>query len=143
MFRKGDSRRGCGDSFSVSNCLQGGLNFKDKRWFILALSTTNTRLFPCCPPHPKLQLPSARPTPVWLPEIQLSETGDAMGEEQPDSPELECQPFPQETWSISNEGALDRPGSAHTRTKLPTQKILRQAVGQTNEIQALNAGRFM
>ncbi|CAF98093.1 unnamed protein product [Tetraodon nigroviridis] len=62
----------------------------------------------------------------------LSETGDAMGEEQPDSPEVECQPFPQETWSISNQGALDRPVSTHAQNC--QQNIPRQPVGQTNKI---------
>lgn len=68
------------------------------------------------------------------PEIQLSETGDAMGEEQPDSPELECQPFPQETWSISNEGALDRPVRAHAckianRTSYDNQSVKQTKCG--------------
>lgn len=41
-----------------------------------------------------------------------------MGEEHSDSPELEFQSFPQETWSISNEGALDRPVSTHTHVQI-------------------------
>lgn len=90
------------------------------------------------PPQPlQHRLPSACPTSVWLPEIQLSETGDAMGEEQPDSPELECQPFPQETWSISNEGALDRPLSAHTYKSANRTSYDNRSVKQT-KYSALN-----
>lgn len=75
MFPKWDSKRGggCGDSLSGRICLLGGLNFKHKRRFSNAQSTTNTRLFPLLtstPPH-NTGSPSARPTSVWLPEIQL------------------------------------------------------------------------
>lgn len=35
-------------------------------------------------------------------------------EEMPDSPELGCWPFPQETWSVSSQGALDRRVHTHS-----------------------------
>lgn len=46
-FQSETARGGCGDSLSVRNCLLGGLNFKHKRRFSNAQSTTNTRLFSC------------------------------------------------------------------------------------------------
>lgn len=41
---------------------------------------------------------------------------EKQSEEVPDSPELECRQFPQETWSVSCQGALDRQAHAHINT---------------------------
>lgn len=55
---------------------------------------------------------------------------ETRGEEVPDSLELECLPFPPETWSVSSRGDLDR--RVHIRTT-PTSQELQQTVSESNQ----------
>lgn len=94
---------------------------------------TNTRLFhpSTPPPHPihigspqHLRLLFGFPKSAF-PKLQTR------SEEVPDSPELECLPFPQETWSVSSQGALDRRVHTHTHTQIRQHRAT--TTGQSDE----------
>lgn len=101
--------------------LQGGVNFQQERWFIYAKCTNVPQTHVCFPPafifSPFLLLHLSSPQRLGLlfgyPKSAFPKL-ETHSEEVPDSPELECRPFPQETWSVSNQGALDRRVHTHT-----------------------------
>lgn len=98
------------------------------------------------PPPPPHQFPSAPRASVWLPEIRFSETRDTQQRRCLIHQNWNVGLSPQETWSVSSQGALDRRVRTHTHTRthsyihkynntgLHVQHISTPPVSQTNRM---------